>query len=137
MRNIRLTDSRWPKEYDRTMTRTNLNNWTWPNLKPTNLTKLTNLNLTSRVLLISVPDVFFLVEVQSDAASKAGWPFQADRTNIFFGGKVNVCRCREFRSCSNIKVCRCKYFLAKIWPKFGHLNSVMWTSHNYFKQTLI
>ena len=29
-----LTESRWPNEYDRTMTTTNLNNWTWPKLKP-------------------------------------------------------------------------------------------------------
>ena len=34
--------------------------------------KPTNLNFTSGVLLISVPDVFFLVEERSDGASEAG-----------------------------------------------------------------
>ena len=27
----------WPNEFDRTMTKANLNNWTWPKLKPTTL----------------------------------------------------------------------------------------------------
>ena len=65
--------------------------------------KPTNLNFTSGVLLTSVPDVFFLVEEQSDGASVSlragvGGLVQADRVSIFFGGKVNVCRCHEFRS---------------------------------------
>ena len=34
--------------------------------------KPTNLNLTSGVLLTSVPDVFLLVEERSDGASEAG-----------------------------------------------------------------
>ena len=56
--NIHLTDSRWQNEYDQTWTKMNLNNWTWPKLKLTNLMKPTNPNLTSEVLLTSVPDVF-------------------------------------------------------------------------------
>ena len=35
--NIHLIDSRWPNEYDRTMTTMIVNKWTWPKLKPTNL----------------------------------------------------------------------------------------------------
>ena len=42
---------------------TNINNWTWPKLKPTNL------NLTSGVLRARC---FFLVEEWSDGASEAG-----------------------------------------------------------------
>ena len=62
VRVIHLNESRWPNKFDWTMTTTYLNNWTWPKLKPTNLMKTTNLNFTSGVLLISVPDIFFLVE---------------------------------------------------------------------------
>ena len=64
---IHLTKSWWPNEYEWTMTMTNLNNWTWPKFKLTNLMKPTNLNFMSRVLLTSVPDVFFLVEERSEA----------------------------------------------------------------------
>ena len=68
--------------------------------------KPTNINFTSS--LTSMPDVFFLlVEEQSDRASEAGQvsqpvgaeaggPVQADHTSIFWGGKVNVCRCNKF-----------------------------------------
>ena len=87
---IHLTESRWPNEYDQTMTTTNLNNWTWQILKPTNLMKPTNLNLTSGVLLTSVPDVFFVGE-WSDGASKAGQVFQPVRA-------CDVCRCHKFQS---------------------------------------
>ena len=66
-----MTEWRWPNEFDQIMTMMNLNNLTWPKLKPTNLLKPTNINFTSLVLLIYVPDVFF-VEEQSDGASKAG-----------------------------------------------------------------
>ena len=52
MRVFHLTESRWPNEFDRNMTTTNLNNWIWLKLKPTNLLKLTNLNFRSGVLLI-------------------------------------------------------------------------------------
>ena len=76
MRVIHLTESRWPNEYDQTMTTMNLNNCTWPKLKLTNLIKLTNLNFTSRVLLTSVPDVFFLVEERSEAG-QVSQPVQA------------------------------------------------------------
>ena len=38
-----MTDSRWSNEYDQNMTTMNLNNWTWPKLKPTNLNLPTNL----------------------------------------------------------------------------------------------
>ena len=65
---------------------------------------------------------------------------------------INVCRCRRFsvifiylyyffshvlrltfggvifRSRSNVEVCRCKVFLVKILPKFGHPDLVKWTS---------
>ena len=34
-----MTKWRWPYEFDRTMTTTNLNNWTWPKLKLTKLLK--------------------------------------------------------------------------------------------------
>ena len=37
LRNTNLTESRWQNEYDRITTKTNINNWTWPKLKPTNL----------------------------------------------------------------------------------------------------
>ena len=96
-----LTELTWPNEYDRTMTTTNLNNWIWPKLTLTNLLKPTNLNFTSGVLLISVPDIFFLVEERSEAA---------DRTSIFFWRPVNVRRCREIRSNSENNVCRCDHF---------------------------
>ena len=56
---INMIEYRWLNEFDRIMT-TNLNNWTWPKLKAANLLKPTSLNFTSGVLLISVPDVFFL-----------------------------------------------------------------------------
>ena len=49
---IHLTESRWPNKFDQTMTTTNLNNWIWLKLKPTNLLKPGNLNFTSGVLLI-------------------------------------------------------------------------------------
>ena len=62
--------------------------------------------LTSRVLLTFMPDVFFLVEERSEA----GGPVQANRTSIFFGGKVNVCRCHEFRSKSKNNVRRSEHF---------------------------
>ena len=68
--------------------------------------KPTNLNFTSGVLLISVPDVFFLVEEQSEAWQEsqpvracelgAEGPVQANRISIFLGGKVNVGGCHEF-----------------------------------------
>ena len=69
---IHLTKSRWPNEYDRTMTMTNLNNWTWPKLKLTNLMKLTNLNFTSGVLLTFMPDVLFSCRGAKWWASEAG-----------------------------------------------------------------
>ena len=79
----------------------------------------------SRVLQITVPDVFFLAEEQSDGASKAGQvsqpvqaceprlggPVQADRTSIFFWSQVNVHQCHEFRSYSKNKVRQCENFL--------------------------
>ena len=49
---MNLIDSRWLNEFDRIMTTTNLNNWIWLKLKPTNLLKLTNLNFTSGVHLV-------------------------------------------------------------------------------------
>ena len=112
-----LPQPRWLKEFDQIMTTTNLNNWTWPKLKSTNLLKPTNLNFTSRVLLTSVPYVFFLVEEWSDGASKAGevsqpvWSCQprlGDLSKLtaptyFFGGEVNVCGC-------HVNVCRCHKF---------------------------
>ena len=104
-------------EYDQTMTTTNLNNWTWQKLKPANLLKLTNLNYTSGVLLIYVPDVFFLVEGQREAwqvsqpvRAGAGGSIQADRTSIFFWRQVNIRRCLEIWSSSKSKVCWCKNF---------------------------
>ena len=40
----------------------------------------------------------------------AGGPVQADRTSIFFWGKVNVCGCGEFWSCSIVKLRRSEKF---------------------------
>ena len=125
MRVIHLIESRWPNEFDQTMTTMNLNNWTWPKLKPTNLMKPTNRNFTSGVLLISMPNVFFHVEERRDGASEAGqlfqpvracklgaWePVQADCTSIFFWDQLNVCRCCEFRSSSKNEVRHCENFL--------------------------
>ena len=92
---------------------------------------------TSGVLLTSVPDVFF-----SCRGAKLGWagvpasaslqgpggPVQADRTSIFLGGKINVCQCHIFRSCSIVEVHRSEHFLVMFQPKFGHIYLVMWTS---------
>ena len=110
-RNSHLTDSRWLNEFDQTMTKTNLNNWTWPKLKPTNL------NLMSGV---SVPNVFSWrgakwgqkgVPSSASVRAGAGGPIQADCTSIFLEGKVNVCRCHEFLSCSMVKVHHSEIFL--------------------------
>ena len=68
--------------------------------------------------------MFFLVEERSDRASEAGQvsqPVQACEPGLgdlskltapayFFGGKVNVGRCHEFRSNSKNKVRRCENF---------------------------
>ena len=56
-------------------------------MKPANLLKPTNLNFTSGVLLISMPDVFFLGEERSEAG-QVSQPVRADRTSIFFGVKL-------------------------------------------------
>ena len=112
-RNTYMTESRWQNEYDRITTMTNINNWTWLKLKPTNL------NLTSEVFLISVPDVFFLLRSkarpdrypsQCELASR-GWGTCPSRPHQhIFGGKVNVCRCHIFQPCSIVKVRRCEKF---------------------------
>ena len=117
MRVIHLTESRWPNEYDWTMTKTNLNNWTWLKLKPTNLMKLTNLNFTSKVLLTSV---------QSDGASQAGqvsqpvWALSrgwgtcpSQPHQHIFWGEVSVFQCHEFWSSSKNEVHRCENFSVK------------------------
>ena len=82
---------------------------------------------------------FFLVEEQSWAGvpasvslqAGAGGLVQADRTSIFFGGKVNVChchvnvcQCHEYRSSSKDKVHCCENFSVKFKPIFGHLDLV-------------
>ena len=87
--NIHLTNSRW-FNHDPTK---NLHNWAWPKLKPTNL------NLMSRVILTSMPDVFFScrgakwgwagVPASASLQAGAGGPVQADRTSIFFGVKFS------------------------------------------------
>ena len=91
MRNVHLTNSRRPNEYDRTMTMANLYNWTWPKLKPTNLIKPTNLNLTSGVLLTSVPDVFFLRKSKARLGdlSKLTAPAYFWGVKLMFVGDVN------------------------------------------------
>ena len=48
--------------------------------------------------------------------------------SIFFWSCSKVLVSVNFQPCSKVKVRRCKYFLVIIWPKFGHLDSVMWTS---------
>ena len=65
-----------------------------------------------------MPDVFFLVEEQSEAGqvsqpvrAGAGGPVQADRASLFFWCQVNVRRWREIWSSSKIKVRRCENFL--------------------------
>ena len=103
------------------------------------MTKLkpTNLNLTSWVLLTSVPDGFFScrgakqgwagVLASVNLRARAGGPVQADRTRIFLGGKVNDCRYLIFGSCSIVKVCHCENFLVMFLTLirsylFGHVN---------------
>ena len=131
-RNNHLTELTWPNEYDWTMTTTNLNNWIWPKLTPTNLLKPTNLNFTSEVLLISVPDVFFLVEERSEAG-QVSQPVRAWESGLgdlskptapayFFGrmfvGVMNFGQIQKIRfvvanifwSHSNNNVCRCEHF---------------------------
>ena len=76
------------------------------------------------VLLTSVPDGFFScrgarwgwagVPARWSLRAGAGGLVQADRTSIFFGGKVNVCCCQIFRSCSIVKVCHCEKFLVML-----------------------
>ena len=79
--------------------------------------KLTNLNFTSGVLLISVPDVFFLVEEQSDRASDAGQvsqPVRACKPRLgelskpttpayFFGGKLMFVSVANFGQIQKIR----------------------------------
>ena len=66
--------------------------------------------------------MFFLVKEPSDRASTAGQVSQPVRAcepgdlseptapAYFFGGKINVCRCHEFRSNSKNKVRHCENF---------------------------
>ena len=82
-----MTEWIWPNHDN-----DNLNNWTWPKLKPMNLIKPANHNFTSRVLLTSMPDIF-LVEEQRHGASKAGqvslWGTCPSRMRQhIFGGKL-------------------------------------------------
>ena len=137
LRNNLLTDSRWQNKFDRTMTTRSLNNWVWPKLKPTNLLKPMNLNFTSGVLLISVPDVFSCrgakrgwagVPASASLQAEAGGPVQAVRTSIFFWHQVNVPRCREFRSNSKNRVRRCDKFSVMFLPYFWSSSSVILTS---------
>ena len=77
----------------------------------------------SGVPLFCMPDIFSCKEVKQQGLRGcagvpasgsfqpwAGGTVQAKRT-IFFGGKVNVCHCGEFQSCSIVKVCHSEKFL--------------------------
>ena len=75
------------------------------------------------------------VPASASLQAKAGGPVQADHSSLFFGDKVNVCRCHvnvcwyhEFRSSSKNKVRHCENLLVKFKPIFGHLDLVQWTS---------
>ena len=129
-----LDESRWPNEFDRTMTTMNLNNWTWPKLKPTNILKQTNLNFTSVVLLISLPDVFSCrgakrgwacVPPSASLRARAGGPVQADRKSIFFCCQGFICRCREFQKLRFVGV---KIFRSCLTTNFSHNHLVKLTS---------
>ena len=88
------------------------------------LMKLTNLNFTSRVLLTSVPDVLFLVEEQSDRASKAGQVSQSVQVcelglgyrlsrrdqQIFFCGKLMLVGVMNFGQIQKIMFVVVKIF---------------------------
>ena len=116
-------------------------------MKLTNLLKPTNLNFTFRVLLIFMPDVYFLVEERSDRASKAGQVFQPVQAckpskptapayfwgvKLMFGGPVNfghnVCWCMNFGKVQKIMFVVVKLLLVIFYPIFSHLDSVKWTS---------
>ena len=86
MRNTYMTKLLWQNEYDQTLTIDHDKNWNRQTLR----------------------------QVSQPVRAGAGGPIQADRTSIFLGGKVNVCHCRIFRSCSN--------------SKFGNIYLVMWIS---------
>ena len=89
-RNNYMTELRWQNEYDRMTTTTNVNNWIWPKLKPTNL------KLRSGVLPTVPLDVFFScrgvkrgwagVPASASLQARAGEPVQYDRTSILFWG---------------------------------------------------
>ena len=101
-----MTEWRWLNEFDPIMTATNLNNWTWPKLKPTNLLKLPSHDGLVRL---------FVTQICTDP------------TSIFFCRQGNVCRCREFQSNSKIKVRRCEKFSVMFnhyfrSSSFGQLN---------------
>ena len=113
-----MTEWRWPNEFDRTMTTKNLNNWTWPKLKLTNHLKPTNLNFTSGVLLISVPDVFF-VEEQSNRASKAG---QVSQPVLVLFPFLN------FKCCKNATIAVIRFVAATRTFVFGFGEKVFGTS---------
>ena len=67
--------------------------------------KPTNLNLTYGVLLTSMPDVFFLVEEQSDWASKPTAPAYFCGVKLMFVGVVNF---------GHVLTLMCKDFSVKI-----------------------
>ena len=112
--------------------------------KPTNLLKLTNLNFTSGVLLISMPDVFFLVEEQSGGASEAGQVSQPVRAcepglgdlseptapAYFFVIKVMFIGVVNFGQIQKLRFVSAKIFWKFSTTAFGHLHLVLLTSLN-------
>ena len=88
---LHLTESRWPNEYDRIMTTTNITYWIWPKLTTTNIIywmwpKLTPTNLILRPGSSYSPCLIFSCRgakcpSQCELASQGGgtcpsWPYQ-------------------------------------------------------------
>ena len=113
--------------------------WFWPNHdndKPDklNLTEIDtdkpNLNFTSGVLLISVPDVFFLVEERSEAG-QVSQPVRACEPGLgdlskptapayFFVVKVMLVGVVNFGQTQNEGL--------SVWKIFGHVQTNFWSS---------
>ena len=99
----------------------NLNNWTWPKLKLTNLLEPTNLNFTSGVLLTSVLDVFFCwvkqgwagVPASASLRARARGPVQADHTSIFLGVKIMFVGVMNFGHVPKLRFVCVKIFWSK------------------------
>ena len=99
----------WPNQDDRIMPMTNLNNWTWPKLKQTNL----NFTFGVRTWCFFLRSEARLGRCPSQCQlASLGWG------TIFLWGKVIVCWRHDFRSYSIVKVCWCEKFSGHILTKF-------------------